>query len=98
MYETRCHVQSRTRHISETYTVDSSSPRCRGADGIVFASFMITASVALCIRLTLPGKGPSHVHRYPDDPRRYRLFGRLGLCHHLCDLSGARPPCALVSP
>src|SRR5262247_4601171 len=75
MYETRCHVQSRTRHISETYTVDSSSPRCRGADGIVFASFMITASVALCIRLKLPEKGPSHVHRYPDDPRRYRLFG-----------------------
>src|SRR5262247_2154688 len=75
MYETRCHVQSRTRHISETSMVDSSSPRCLGADGIVFASFMITASVTLCIRLKLPEKGPSHVHRYPDDPRRYRLFG-----------------------
>ena len=77
MYETRCHVQSRTRHISETSMVDASYSWCLGADGIVFASSMITASVALCIRLKFPGKGPSHVRRYPDDSRRYRLFGRL---------------------
>src|SRR4029453_3291950 len=98
MYETRCHVQSCTRHTSETSMVDSSRPRCRGAEGIFFASFMITASVALCRLLKLPEKGPSHVRRYPDDPRRYRLFGRLGLRHRLCDLPGARPPCSLVSP
>src|SRR5215475_7313738 len=66
MYETRCQVQSRTRHTCETDMVDASHPRCFGADGIVFASSMITASVALSILLTLPGKGPSHVRRYPD--------------------------------
>src|SRR5262245_16200738 len=98
MYETRCQVQSRTRHTCETDMVDASHPRCFGADGIVFASSMITASVALSILLTLPGKGPSHVRRYPDDPRRYRLFGRLSLRYYLRHLPGARPSCSLVYP